>query len=78
MRPGEDETQTLEAAKLWRKKGAVIDFLRARQMDISSTEIRRRIGAGEPLDGLLCAGVEDYIRAHGLYGTDGSKPDETR
>jgi nicotinate-nucleotide adenylyltransferase len=36
-------------------------------MDISSTEIRRRIAEGEPLGGLLPPGVIDYIRAKNLY-----------
>ncbi len=35
--------------------------------DISSTEIRRRLAAGEPTSGLLAPAVADYIRAHGLY-----------
>ncbi len=33
----------------------------------SSTEIRARLRAGEPLTGLAPAKVEAYIRAHGLY-----------
>jgi len=36
-------------------------------MDISSTEIRRRIKAGEPASGMLHPAVEAYISAHGLY-----------
>lgn len=35
--------------------------------DISSTEIRRRIVANEPLRGLLSPEVAEYIRAHDLY-----------
>jgi len=34
---------------------------------ISSSEIRRRAGAGEPLGGLVVPAVADYIEAHGLY-----------
>ncbi len=34
---------------------------------ISSTEVRRRLAAGEPLDGLLPASVERYAREHALY-----------
>jgi nicotinate-nucleotide adenylyltransferase len=34
---------------------------------VSSTEIRDRVVAGRPLDGLVAPGVEEYIRAHGLY-----------
>jgi len=36
-------------------------------LDVSSTEIRRRVAAGESLDGLMPAAVEDYILCHGLY-----------
>jgi len=41
--------------------------LRLPLMDISATEIRRRIKAGEPASGLLHPTVEAYIHAHGLY-----------
>ena len=36
--------------------------------DVSSTEIRRRIRAGETLAGLVPNSVADYIRTHRLYG----------
>ena len=35
--------------------------------DVSSTEIRRRVGAGEPLDGLVPSSVAGHIRRHHLY-----------
>lgn len=34
---------------------------------ISSTEVRRRLAAGEPIDGLVPDDVARYIRSHGLY-----------
>jgi nicotinate-nucleotide adenylyltransferase len=37
--------------------------------DVSSTEVRRRLGAGAPLEGLICPAVERHIRRHQLYGT---------
>ena len=37
--------------------------------DISSTEVRRRIAAGEPVFDLVPAPVADYIRAHRLYAS---------
>jgi nicotinate-nucleotide adenylyltransferase len=35
--------------------------------DISSTDIRRRVRAGQPLSGLVPDTVAEYIRAHRLY-----------
>lgn len=72
MRPGEDEEQTRRAAQHWRARGAEIAVLPARRMDISSTEIRRRLACGQTLEGLVPRRVEDYIRAHRLYGMDGN------
>ena len=36
---------------------------------VSSTEIRRRLAAGEDVTGLVPRAVEAYARANGLYGT---------
>ncbi|MHC4562751.1 MAG: nicotinate-nucleotide adenylyltransferase [Planctomycetota bacterium] len=36
-------------------------------IDISSTDIRQRVAAGEPVDDLVPAAVADYIDAQGLY-----------
>ena len=51
---------------------AVIDRLRAGVIrspliDISSSDIRRRVAAGEPVEYLVGQAVADYIAAHGLY-----------
>ena len=35
--------------------------------DVSSTEIRRRVAAGEPLDGMVPANVAGHILRHRLY-----------
>lgn len=43
------------------------------EFDVSSTEVRRRITAGEPVDGLLSPAVVNYITSHGLY-TNNKKP----
>ena len=37
------------------------------EVDISSSAIRERVKNFLPIDGLVCAGVERYIREHGLY-----------
>jgi nicotinate-nucleotide adenylyltransferase len=42
-------------------------FVAADTPDVSSTEIRRRVGAGEPIDGLVPSIVADHIRRHRLY-----------
>jgi nicotinate-nucleotide adenylyltransferase len=34
---------------------------------VSSTIVRQRLGAGEPVDTLVASAVVDYIRARGLY-----------
>ncbi len=73
MRPGEEEDKVLAAAERWRAMGADISFLPARMMDISSTEIRARLEAGQRLCGLVPPKVEDYIRLNGLYQTHGDK-----
>lgn len=39
-----------------------------RGVDVSSTEVRARLAAGESVTGLLAPEVELYIREHGLYG----------
>lgn len=44
-----------------------IFFLPILALDISSTEVRRRIGTGENIKGLVPDAVGDYIRSHHLY-----------
>jgi nicotinate-nucleotide adenylyltransferase len=43
--------------------------IEARTRDISSTLIRTRLAAGQPIDDLVPAAVARHIRAHQLYGT---------
>lgn len=42
-------------------------FVAVEAMDVSSTDIRRRIARGEPITGLVHSEVEAYIHDHGLY-----------
>ena len=42
-------------------------FVEADTPDVSSTEIRRRVAAGEPLDGIVPACVAGHILRHRLY-----------
>jgi nicotinate-nucleotide adenylyltransferase len=43
------------------------EWVRVPQLDISSTDIRARVAAGRPIDGLVPPAVIEYIGAHGLY-----------
>lgn len=47
--------------------GPAVLPVEARTPDVSSTEIRRRVGAGESIEGLVPASVADHIRRHRLY-----------
>ncbi len=47
----------------------------AQTLDVSSTEIRRRVRSGESLAGMVPARVETHIVQHGLYGQH--SPDST-
>ncbi len=56
-----------DALKLSGKSGFSVQLVRQTSADISSTEIRSRLAAGEPLDELISARVADYIYQHQLY-----------
>ena len=58
----------IRLAGLWTQRGAQIDFLDARKMDISSTQIREQIQKGSPFERLVPQAVADYTHEHGLYG----------
>ena len=47
--------------------GPTVISVEASTPDVSSTEIRRRVGAGESLDGLVPSSVAGHIRRHHLY-----------
>ena len=68
MREGETREEVIRLAGLWTQRGAHIDFLDARKMDISSTQIREQIQKGLPFERLVPQAVADYIHEHGLYG----------
>jgi nicotinate-nucleotide adenylyltransferase len=53
------------SADLWRWTHVTIP-----RLDISSTELRRRLAVGAPLDGLVPPAVVALIRARGWYGSE--------
>ncbi|XAL99983.1 nicotinate (nicotinamide) nucleotide adenylyltransferase [Phycisphaeraceae bacterium D3-23] len=51
-----------DARALWAPR-----LIEVPRIDLSSTDIRRRIAQGQDTDGLVAPGVAAYIEAHGLY-----------
>jgi nicotinate-nucleotide adenylyltransferase len=66
-RPGSDRRAVL-AALAPLENQARVRFLDAPLLEVSSSAVRERAGAGEPIEQLVGAGVADYIAEHGLYG----------
>jgi nicotinate-nucleotide adenylyltransferase len=65
-RPGSDRDGVLDAlASLG--GDARVRFLDAPLLDASSSDVRERAGAGEPIEQLVGASVAGYIAEHGLY-----------
>jgi nicotinate-nucleotide adenylyltransferase len=53
--------------------GRSIEILRLQDVDVSSTEVRKRLRTGRNVDRDLSIEVEEYIRANSLYGPLGPK-----
>ena len=69
IRRDDSEHPTLQQAKehLQAKYGADIGFIDSEEYDVSSTDIRRRLAAGESIEGLVPESVREYILQRGLY-----------
>ncbi len=61
------EDMEMQIALLKQEYDADIHLLQTEYMDISSSEIRRKIGAGESVDCDLPPAVRQYIEKRGLY-----------
>ena len=67
-RPGAPKVSDLDVdAKPDAASGTKVVLIEAMTPDVSSTEIRRRVAAGEPLDGMVPASVAGHILRHRLY-----------
>ena len=67
-RPGyKEEALRSQAESLRREYGARIRIIENRRLDISATDIRRRVREGLPIGDLVPPAVERYIDSHGLY-----------
>lgn len=60
------------------KSGKLIHFLRLNDIDISSSEIRKKLKIGQSVDKYLSLQVEQYIKDKKLYETDGPKVEDYR
>ncbi len=56
-----------DALKLCGQSGFSVQLVRQTAADVSSTEIRSRLAAGESVNGLIPSVVADYIHQHQLY-----------
>ena len=48
-------------------RGLRLAFLEMPEIDVSASEVRRRVAAGEPIADLVAPAVAAYIAEHGLY-----------
>jgi nicotinate-nucleotide adenylyltransferase len=67
-RAGGDRQATLAALALLAPNGARVRLLDSPVIDVSSSLVRERAAAGEPLDEQVGPRVASYIVEHGLYG----------
>lgn len=77
-RAGTDSAQLRDYATAMEVEGIRCYVDERPVLDVSSTEIRRRVATGESLAGLVPATVEDYILHHGLYRQDNGMQTRTQ
>lgn len=53
--------------------GRSVEFITLDDLDISSSELRKKLRVGRPAEKFLPLSVESYIKQHGLYKTGSSK-----
>lgn len=63
-----EEEMNVQIAYICKKYNADIRLLRSSLMNVSSSELRRMIEAGQCITGLVPQKVENYIIEEGLYG----------
>lgn len=65
---GESDFGTVELTT-----GRSIEFITLNDLDISSSELRKKLRVGRPVDKYLPLSVESYIKAHKIYRTTSEK-----
>jgi nicotinate-nucleotide adenylyltransferase len=63
--------QVLQALAPLRPEPGRVRFLDMQPMDVSSSQVRERVAAGAPTDGLLPDQVASYLAERHLYGAPG-------
>ena len=66
--PDTSERLSAKLAEYKERFGVEIPFITAKAVEISSSELRRKISSGEPVGDFLTDEIKDYIRKNGLYG----------
>jgi nicotinate-nucleotide adenylyltransferase len=56
--------------------GATVTFLDMPMLEVSSSQVRERVRAGQPIEGLVAPAVAAYIAEHGLYRAAPARPQE--
>ncbi len=76
MRAGTSRTEVLDtvaglgdASSEGPRRHPPIGFLEMQPIEVSSSMVRERVAAGEPVDDLVGPAVAEYIAEHGLYRT---------
>ena len=57
----------------YEKYGVMFRRIVTEPIELSSTQVRRKVAAGEDISGLVPAGVAEFIRENGLYLSEGEK-----
>lgn len=66
--------QEIDSALATVDGGDAVRFFEMPRVDVSSSEVRRRVGAGRPIRYLVPDEVVDYVEAHGLYRVEVPTP----
>lgn len=68
-----DLTNEIEFNFIDLKSGRTIQFVSLNDVEISSTELRKKLRTGRPVSKFLPLGVESYIKENGIYRDKGLK-----
>lgn len=75
--PGvQDSIEDFDGLRSLTKSGKWISFIRLNDIDISSSEIRKKLKIGQAVDKYLNLAVENYLRDQKLYEVEGPKVED--